>query len=438
MNALISNTDKIAGRLNPPSSKNYTTRYLLVAALAEGESTIHYPAVSEDASAMVDCLRKFGATIDEESDDSGGRHLRISGFGRRPRNPGVIDPGNAGAVLRFLMAVGAMVAGEVRFATEFSHSLGQRPQGDLLQALEQLGVRTESREGKLPIVVRGGSFRVDDVVRISGATSSQFLSALLFLSPMIDDDIEIEVVDGLVSKPLVATTIEVMEKAGIRVEATHDLMHYKVAGGQSYQPGEYSVNGDYPSAAAILAAAAITDSHIVVDRLFEDRQGERAVVDVLRHMGVTVECDGSTVEVKGHSGLRGIEFDGDKSTDMVLAMLPLAAHAEGETRIFGIANLRHKECDRIAVPVHELGRLGVDCAAGEGEIVVRGRPSGYEGGYEVDSYSDHRVAQMLTLMGMRCRRGLIVKNAETVAKSYPAFFDDLIGLGANIRQDETT
>ena len=437
MNAVIAHTEKMDGRLNPPSSKNYTTRHLLVAALAEGESTIHYPATSEDSTAMVECLRKFGARIDEAFDDSGGRHLTIAGFGRRPQNPGIVDTGNAGAVLRFLMGLGALVGGEVRYSTEFEHSLGQRPHGDLLSALEQLGVQTESRDGKLPIVIRGGNLGADGVVRVSGSTSSQFLSSLLFLAPLIDDGVEIEVVDGLVSKPLVSTTIEVMEKAGIRVETADDMMSFRVAGGQSYQPGEHSVNGDYPSAAAILAAAAVTDSHIAVDRLFEDRQGERAVIEVLRAMGVAVDYDGSTLEVKGHSGLRGLEFDGDKATDMVLAMLPVAAHAHGETRIFGIANLRKKECDRIAVPVRELRRLGVDCEAGEGEIVIRGRPSGYEGGIEVDTHSDHRVAQMLTLMGMRCRDGLTVRNADTVAKSYPAFFDDLISLGANIRKDDT-
>ena len=119
MNAVIAHTEKMDGRLNPPSSKNYTTRHLLVAALAEGESTIHYPATSEDSTAIVECLRKFGARIDETLDDCGGRHLTIVGFGRKPQNPGIVDAGNAGAVLRFLMGLGALVGGEVRFSTEF-------------------------------------------------------------------------------------------------------------------------------------------------------------------------------------------------------------------------------------------------------------------------------------------------------------------------------
>ena len=435
MDARVSYTERIDGRIDPPSSKNYTTRYLLAAALADGESIVRHAAKSEDADALIRCLRGFGAEVTEEEldDESSSRHLKVHGFGRTPKNPGVVDAGNAGAVLRFLLGVGALL-NEVEFSTDFEDSLGQRPHADLLEALQQLGARSESRDGKLPILIRGGDLR-GGRVRVSGATSSQYLSSLLFLAPLIGEDVEIEVIDDLVSKPLVRTTLEVMETAGIQVEASEDLMRFAVAAGQFYRPGEYSVNGDYPSAAAILAAAAITGSSVTVERLFEDRQGERAVLGLLQSMGVDVSYDGSEVQVRGHRGLRGIEFDGDTATDMVLAMLPVAALAEGQTRFFGVGNLRHKECDRIAVPIRELRRLGVDCDDGEGEILIRGRPSGYDGGGEADTYHDHRVAQMLTLMGLRCRHGLTVRNADTVAKSYPQFFDDLISLGARIEMD---
>lgn len=434
MRARVHYTDRLTGRLNPPSSKNYTTRYLLVAALAEGESAIHYPAHSDDAEALIRCLRTFGARIDEERDHEGGRHLKVRGFGRHPASPGTVDAGNAGAVTRFLMGVGALLP-EVTFRTRFAESLGQRPQGDLLDVLEQLGARTTSRDGRLPVTIRGGQLH-GGLVRVSGARSSQFLSALLFLAPLIGDEVEIDVIDHLVSQPLIRTTLEVLERAGVVVEAAADLLHFRVPAGQSYRPGEYSVNGDYPSAAAILAAGAVTGSAIVVDRLFEDRQGERAVIEVLRDMGVPVEYDGCQVRLGPHSGLHPIDFDGDLATDMVLAMLPVAALADGESRFRGIGNLRLKECDRIAVPVDLLRQIGVDCDEGEAEIVVRGRSTGYEGGQRLTTHHDHRVAQMLALMGLRCQRGLVIDCADTVAKSYPAFFDDLIRLGARIDLEE--
>ena len=430
MKARVHYSDRLAGRLNPPSSKNYTTRYLLAAALSPGESVVHYPARSDDADAMVRCLRRFGAEIEENGGEGGGRRLRVRGFGRAPSAPGVVDPGNAGAVARLLMGVGALLP-RVSFATHHRESLGRRPHGDLLDALEQMGVGSESDGGRLPIVLRGGRLR-GGKVEVSGATSSQYLSSLLFLAPLVGSDVEIVVSDGLVSKPLVRTTLEVMRQAGIEVEAAGDLLRFAVAGGQEYQPREYTVNGDYPSAAAILAAGALTNSAIAVDRLFEDCQGERAVVPLLRRMGVEVGYGGGEVRLGGHRGLRGVEFDGDLATDMVLAMVAVASLAEGESRFYGIGNLRHKECDRIAAPVRELGRLGVDCEEGREEIRVRGRPAGYDGGVEVASHHDHRVAQMLAIVGLRCRRGLTVLDAENVAKSYPAFFEDLVGLGANI------
>jgi 3-phosphoshikimate 1-carboxyvinyltransferase len=255
---------------------------------------------------------------------------------------------------------------------------------------------------------------------------------VLFLAPLVDQEVEIEVVGGLVSRPLVRTTLEVLEQAGIQVQAAVDLLHFRVPGGQDYQPRVYTVNGDYPSAAAILAAGAITDSHIAVERLLPDSQGERAVVPLLARMGVVVEHLGDTVELRGHRGLRAVEFDGDTATDMVLAMLAVAALAEGESRFHGIGNLRLKECDRIAMPVRELGRIGVECREGASEIWVRGRPEGYEGGMEVQTWHDHRMVQMLSLVGLRCRLGLVVQDAENVGKSYPGFFADLVRLGARI------
>ncbi len=434
MRAKIHYTEQLAGRLDPPSSKNYTTRYLLVAALAQGESVVHFPAHSDDTGAMVRCLRGFGAQICESVNGRGGRHLHVRGFGDRPANPGVVDPGNAGAVLRFLMGVGALLP-EVSFRTAYQDSLGRRPHGDLLRALEQLGVAVESEGGRLPIVLRGGKLHGGQV-RVSGAQSSQYLSALLFLAPLIGEDLALQVEDRLVSKPLVRTTLEVMQQAGIQVEAREDLMGFGIRGGQAYSPGEYTVNGDYPSAAAILAAGAVTNSRIVVERLFEDLQGERAVIPLLQQLGVGVKYDGRQVELEGHQGLYGVEFDGDTATDMVLAMLAVAAFAAGETRFYGIGNLRLKECDRIAIPVRELKRIGVDCQEREAEILVRGCPQGYEGGIEMHSYHDHRVAQMLSIVGLRCRRGLEVLDAENVGKSYPAFFEDLIGLGARIELRE--
>ncbi|MGY8827445.1 MAG: 3-phosphoshikimate 1-carboxyvinyltransferase [Candidatus Latescibacterota bacterium] len=432
MKAYVRPTRGLSGHLDPPSSKNYTTRYLLVAALAEGESIVRFPAHSDDATAMRRCLAAFGAHI-EDGNDERGPFVRVRGFAGVPENPGTVNPGNAGAVLRLLLGVGAQL-GQVRFETDFADSLGKRPHGDLLRALGDLGVESESNDGRLPIVLRGSGLR-GGRAWISGAKSSQYLSSLLFMAPLVGEDIEVEVRDGLVSQPLVRTTLEVMHQAGIEIEAAEDLMHFSISGGQSYKAGDYAVNGDYPSSAAILAAGAVAGGAFSINRLFEDSQGERAVLSLLRQMGCLVEHDGRAVFFKSEGLLEGVEFDGDQATDAVLAMVAASTLAAGESRFYGIGNLRLKECDRISVPVRELQALGVDCQEGDEEIIVRGNPAGYEGGVAVETHHDHRVAQMLAIVGMRCRQGLTILNAENVNKSYPAFFTDMISLGAQIEME---
>ncbi len=429
MKAKIYKTNHLSGHLDPPSSKNYTTRYMLVSGMARGDSVLRMPAQSDDSMAMRNCLTSVGVEFEDGLDECG-KILRIRGVAGQPTNPGVINPSNAGAVLRFMMGIAAKFD-KVRFETDFSESLGKRPHGDLLQSLTQLGVDTSSNNGKLPITLRGGSLR-GGRISVSGASSSQYLSSLLFLAPLIGEDIEIEVRNGLVSKPLVRTTLEVMERAGIVVEFTADLLNFSIAGGQNYSAGDFTINGDYPSVAAIFSAGSVVGGDFTVGRLFLDSQGEQSALALLEKMGCKLERSGNQVRFGGVENLQSVEFDGDKATDAVLALVAASAFAEGESRFYGIENLRLKECDRISTPVNEFRRLGIECREDKNEIIVRGNPDGYRGGLEVETHHDHRIAQMLTIVGLGCHDGLTILNAENVNKSYPDFFADLISLGANI------
>jgi 3-phosphoshikimate 1-carboxyvinyltransferase len=387
------------------------------------------PAVSDDAEAMIRCLRQWGAEVREIH---GG--LEIRGFGRTPRDGRTLDPGNAGAVVRFLMGVAA-VARETRFITAHLESLGKRPHADLLRALEQLGCITESEgeEGRLPIVIRGGEGRLHGGhVEVSGEISSQYLSALLFLAPLIGEDVEITVTGALKSKPVVRTTLEVLRGAGIEIASADDLMSHRIVGGQGYRPGEFTVNGDWPGASALLAAAAVTDGEVVILRLHRDQQGEQRALDVLSAMGAQVTWEATTVIKREMSPLRGVEFDGDQATDAVLALSAAAALAEGTTRFFNVENLRHKECDRISDFLAALREVGVQGEERRDELIIHGQPDGYGGGVEVWGRGDHRVIMALSILGLRCREPLTITGTEHVAKSYPAFFDDLRALGARI------
>ncbi|AZN42115.1 3-phosphoshikimate 1-carboxyvinyltransferase [Paenibacillus albus] len=426
MDVRVTPTPRLQGELQALSSKNYTTRYLLVAALAEGTSTIYYPAHSEDSDAMRRCIRDLGAVIEEDEEK-----ITITGFGRNPKDVKELDVGNAGAVLRFLMAIAAL-APDVTFINRYPDSLGKRPHDDLIVALGQIGVDVQHNSGKLPITIRGGQAK-GGKIQVSGNVSSQFLSALLFLTPLLEEDSEIEVLHDLKSKVVVGQTLEVLAQAGIVIEASEDLMHYKVKGGQKYLAKKYVVQGDYPGSAAVLAAAAVTESDVILHRLEENsKQGERAIVDVLRMMEVPLTHKDGIVHVKGNGKLKAVEFDGDKATDAVLAMVAAAVFAEGTSRFYDVENLRYKECDRITDYLNELRKAGANVEERQAEIIVHGRPEGVEGGVEINAHYDHRVIMALTVVGLRAKQPLRIRDAHHVAKSYPIFFDHLKALGANV------
>lgn len=426
MDVIVTPTPILKGEIQALSSKNYTTRYLLVAALAEGTSTIYYPAHSEDSDAMRRCIRDLGAIVEEDEEK-----IVITGFGKNPKAVEQLDVGNAGAVLRFLMAI-ASLCPDVTFINRYPDSLGKRPHNDLIDALGQMGVKIEHNEGKLPIRIQGGAPK-GGKIQVSGNVSSQFLSALLFLTPLLEEDSEIEVLHDLKSKVVVGQTLEVLEQAGIVIHASEDLMNYRIPGGQKYEAKKYVVQGDYPGSAAILAAAAVTNSDVIVHRLEENsKQGERAVVDVLRMMEVPMTHENGIVHVKGNGKLKAVEFDGDKATDAVLAMVAAAVFAEGTSRFYDVENLRYKECDRITDYLNELRKAGANVEERQAEIIVHGRPEGVEGGVEINAHYDHRVIMALTVVGLRAKNPIRIRDAHHVAKSYPIYFDHLKALGANV------
>ncbi|MDR9852830.1 3-phosphoshikimate 1-carboxyvinyltransferase [Paenibacillus sp. VCA1] len=426
MDLIVKPTPRLQGEIGALSSKNYTTRYLLVAALAEGTSTVYFPAHSEDSDAMRRCIQDLGAVLVEDEEKA-----VITGFGRHPRDVKELNVGNAGAVLRFLMGI-ASLCPDVTFVNAYPDSLGKRPHDDLIVALEQMGVEVEHNDGRLPIRIRGGQPK-GGRIQVSGSVSSQYLSALLFLTPLLAEDSEIEVTGDLKSKVVVGQTLEVLEQAGIVIHASDDYMRFRVPGNQSYQAKTYTVQGDYPGSAAVLAAAAVTESDVLVKRLpVESKQGERAVVDVLRMMEAPLTHEHDEVHVKGNGKLKAVEFDGDAATDAVLAMVAAAVFAEGTSRFYNVENLRYKECDRITDYLAELRKAGANVEERQAEIIVHGRPEGVEGGVEINAHYDHRVIMALTIVGLRAKQPITIKDAHHVAKSYPQFFEHMKALGAQV------
>lgn len=421
----IAPTTLLHGEPRMPSSKYYTLRYVLAATLASGASRIHFPAASDDSDALFRGCHALGATLRWEDAQT----LLIYGVGRPHGNePVTINVGNAGAVARLLMGVSAVLP-NVTFVTDHPQSLGKRPNRELLEALTALGVVCESasEEGYLPVTLHGTAIHGGHIT-MSCARSSQYLSALLFLAPLLDEGVEITVIDEMKSQLLIRASLEVLAEAGIVIEHDDALRHFSIAGGQRYLPRDYTIPGDYPSAATLIAACAVmptVESELRLSRLRPDDEIGEAVLSAFRVLGVDLRREGDTLIVRGGQRLHGIKVDGDRMIDCIPVMVAAACFAEGESVFHNIESLHYKESDRIDDLCYELRKAGCDVTPQHDSIVVRGRPQGIEGGVTVDGHSDHRVLMALAIAGMRSHKGLTLTGVEHIAKSYPEFFEEL-------------
>ncbi len=411
---------------------------MLAAFLASGHSTIYYPAISDDTDVLVQACSRLGAHIQIEQQADGRPVLSIRGTGGLLRTPpdATLNVGNAGAVLRLLLGICTLVPGAITLTTPYPESLGRRPNADLLQTLAQLGATVESQTagGTLPIKIRGGQIR-GGKVRISGNKSSQYISSLLFLAPLLKEGLDIEIIDGLTSASFLDLTIQILEEAGISVLTQERYRHYVVPGMQQYQPRAYIIPGDYPSAAALLAAAAIAKGDITLSNLQPGDANGEAILEVFSKMGVQITRSENGITARSNEPLHGITFDGNKTIDSVPVIVAAACFANSPSYIYNVANLRLKESDRINDLATELNKAGCRVIPSADSIEVHPAGlDGIEGGANLDAHADHRLIESFVAIGLGSRQPITVSNAHHIAKSYPRFFDDLIDLGARIEQ----
>ncbi|GAC1568849.1 MAG: 3-phosphoshikimate 1-carboxyvinyltransferase [Ktedonobacteraceae bacterium] len=427
------------GNVLPPSSKYHTLRYLVAAMLARGICIVNDPATSDDTSVLLRACEQLGVSVrfdDPPLRPGEPQSLIVNGSGGRIKAPpgGILDVGNAGAVLRLMLSICALSPETITLTTTYPESLGRRPNADLLEALRQLGATNESStaEGTRPISISGGKLR-GGKIQISGKKSSQYISSLLFLAPLLEEGLEIEIVDGLTSANFVDLTIRVLEEAGIAVKTRERHRYYVVPGKQQYQPRVYTIPGDYPSAAALLAAIAIAKGEISIANLQPDDTDGELLLEIFAHMGVQIIRDGYTITARMHEPLQGINLNGNLVIDSVPVIAAALCFAQEKSRIYNIANLRYKESDRINDLAAELNKLGCRVIAADDALEIE--PISAEdahGGVSVDAHADHRLAQALTIAGLPSKQPVMIEHAEHISKSYPRFFADLSALGARI------
>jgi 3-phosphoshikimate 1-carboxyvinyltransferase len=407
----ITPSRQVDATLTLPGSKSYTHRALMAAALAAGESVLTNALAAEDTELTAAALRQLGAGIDWQ-----GTTIRVTGrAGRWLPSPLPIYLGNSGTSMRFLTALAAL--GEGEYFLTGTDRLCQRPLGELLEALGQAGVRAVSDRGDgcPPVRVTGGL--TGGKAQLSGAISSQYLSALLFIGPLAPKGLEIDITGELVSRPYVDLTLEVLGNFGISYYR-EGYRYFETPGGQSYLPREYEIEADASSASYFWAAAALTGGRVTITNLsLESSQGDAAFPEVLGRMGCAVESTPAGLTVRG-GPLQGVTVDMATMPDLVPTLAVLAAFAAGDTVITGVAHLRHKESDRLAAVATELAKMGIAARETADGLVIRG---GTPRGALIHTYNDHRIAMSFAVAGLRTP-GVAIEDPECVAKSFPEFW----------------
>jgi len=392
---IVEPVDWLEGKVRAPPSKSYTHRAFFLALLADGESTIEEPLVSDDTEATLNAIRAFGSEADWN---------RV--VPPEELRKAEINARESGTTARISVAVASLARG--RSVVDGERRLRERPFAPLVRALRSLGVKV--RGEKLPIEVFGGM--PGGRVSVDASLSSQFVTALLILASKVGMRVEFE---KAVSKPYIEMTLRTMEAFGVTFERD---------GGVRVFPGvkgtKFHVPGDYSSASFFLVAGALYGRMRVENLDPGDVQADMAIVEILREIGANVKVGRDYVEVS-RGELRGFEIDCSDFPDLFPILSVLAAYAEGRS-VIRCRQLRYKESDRVRAMAVNLVRAGVRVRELEDGLEIQG---GRPRGVVVEDFNDHRVAMAMAVLGLGARGKTVIKNERVVAKSYPGFFDDL-------------
>lgn len=403
------------GVVRVPGSKSHTQRALIAASLADGGSRLEAPLFSEDTRLLAAALRRLGAEIVAEGGD-----LTVRGCRGIPAAPdGELFLGNNGTAMRFLLSVAALGRGKYRITGD--PRLCERPVGSLAEALNQLGVTIETRNGCPPVVVHAAGMR-GGITELADLRSSQFVSSLLLAAPYADRDVEVVLKGNTVSEPYIDMTIGVMADFGVSV-LREEAHRYRVPAGQRYRGRGYRIEGDASSASYFFLAAALCGGSVRVLHVRRGGlQGDTRFLDILETLGCRVHAGEDEIEVEG--GPRdGAEhsFDMGDIPDMVPTLAVLAAFRPGRTTVSRVPHLRLKESDRLAALASELRKIGAEVVEREDGLTITG---GNPHGATIETYRDHRIAMSFAVAGLAVP-GMKISDPGCVAKSFPSFWEEI-------------
>lgn len=399
-----------------PGSKSYTNRALIIAALADGTSTLRHALFSDDTVYMARALRELGIPV--TADETTNTYIVEGRGGAVTAGQAELFVGNSGTSARFLTALAALGSG--RYTVDGVPRMRERPMQPLLASLRQLGgeVRSRFHNECLPIEISGQGLR-GGCATMAGDQSSQYFSALLMAAPYMAEGLDLAVAGDLIHGQYITMTLKSM--ADFDVAATAEGQErYLVAPGQRYAARTYDIEPDASAASYFFAAAALTGGRIRVENLGAgSAQGDLEFVDVLAEMGCTVDKGSNYVTVAGPRRLRGIDVDMGALSDTFMTLAALAPFADRPTTIRGIAHTRLQETDRVSAMAKELRKLGV--AVTETNDSLRIEPGPLHSA-TINPHDDHRIAMSFALVGLR-QPGIVISNPACVAKTFPDYFE---------------
>ncbi|WP_437206990.1 3-phosphoshikimate 1-carboxyvinyltransferase [Planctomicrobium sp. SH664] len=406
----------IQGTIRPPGSKSITNRAMILATLARGTTRLTGVLDSVDTRVMADGLAALGVGIETDFEQ---QTIVIPGTeGRLPNHTADLWCENSGTSIRFLTALCASAHGDYRL--DGNPRMRERPIAPLVNTLRSVGldIVCEFDNGCPPVIVNAQGLP-GGKMHVAGNLSSQYLSALLMVSPVAWSDATIEVLGELVSRPYVDITLRMMEDFGAHISEPHpNVFHVR---SHPYTGRQYDIEPDASAASYFFAAAAVTGGEVTVTGLHREAlQGDVRFVLALERMGCSVDWRSDSITVRG-GALQGIDVDMNDISDTAQTLACVAPFASGPTRIRNVAHMRLKETDRVAAVVTELNRCGIRTEEhDDGMTIHPGNPQPAL----VHTYDDHRMAMSFALLGLRAP-GISIADPGCTSKTYPQFFADL-------------
>ena len=414
--------NKLAGKINIPPSKSLSHRAIICAALSTGESNIDNLLFSDDINATWEAMKNFGGKLEIIGKNS----LRIRGKFPLSLEKDTIDCKESGSTLRFLIPISLLNDTKIVFVG--SGKLVSRPLETYYKIFEMQNISYSNNNGMLPLEVNGKL--KSGVFEVEGNISSQFITGLMFILPLLEGDSKLIITSELESKGYVDLTIDTLNRFGIEI-TNNNYKEFLIKGNQKYLSRDYTVEGDFSQAAFWLAAGILGEDIHTENLNIDSLQGDRVIIDLIKEMGGDILINDSLVR-SIPSNTKGITIDVAQCPDLVPILTVLAALSEGETRIINASRLRIKESDRLKAISTELNKLGADVKELEDGLVINGVES-LTGGI-VDSWNDHRIAMALSIATIKCTGEVTITNSDVVNKSYPHFWQDFKSLGGKINE----